>query len=391
MKSILASAAATGLALAALFCGCGGEKSPSSEGILIGAVTDVGGRGDQSFIAGTLRGLEIWACGVKYEAGKYLPATAEEIALSVKEHVVSPPFKITPFPGLRPQVIESKAPEDYARNISMLIRDGAKLIVGIGYMLENAIEEAAKKYPEVKFVLIDIQIQDEQNRPYILSNVRTYTFRENESCFLVGAVAGLITRTGKVSFIGGMKIPLIQRFEAGFRAGLRTVNPEAEKKMLVYYTGKFDDQVLGRQGAEQHISSGADVLFHAAGLCGVGVIEAAYEHNRIAIGCDSNQSSLAPNNVVTSALKHTDLAVYIAVKDFLEGRFEGGNVDLGLKEGGLEIAPLALDIPPLKLSKEEKQKIRSTIASLQQMVISGKLKVPASLEELRSFRPPAIR
>jgi basic membrane protein A len=213
-------------------------------------------------------------------------------------------------------------------------------------------------------------------------------FREQEGAFLVGALAGLLTRSGKVAFVGGMQVPLIQRFEAGFRAGVRTVNPAAAANVLVAYTGSFDDEKKGVEVATDLYGRGCDILFHGAGLDGLGVIKAAEKSGRLVVGVDSDQSAVAPHNVLTSMVKHGDLAVYEAVRDVLQGRFAGGDVSLGLREGGLGLTPPGADALP-EISPARKAAAMANVERLKALVIQGALRVPATLEELARFSPPS--
>src|SRR5262249_8780731 len=142
------------------------------------------------------------------------------------------------------------AQEDYEPNLQLLADEGVSLIIGVGFMMENAVNVVARRNPNAKFLLIDSPLLDAQGRPYILPNVRTVVFREEEGSYLVGALAGLVTQTGRVGFVGGMEIPLIKKFEAGFRAGVSTTNPKAARDLLVIYPGTFDNVATGKQVAE---------------------------------------------------------------------------------------------------------------------------------------------
>ncbi len=198
------------------------EPGPAPEQDLqVGLVTDVGGRGDQSFNDWALRGLETWAAGAKLRRRR-LPAPAHRA-----REARSPPncrARVTPLP-VKPLVVQSKAQEDYQPNLQLLVDQGAGLTVGVGFMLENAVEAVAKANPQAKFLLIDSPILDAKGAPATLPNVRTVVFREEEGSFLVGALAGLVAKE-KVGFVGGMEIPLIKKFEAGFRAGREDDQPE---------------------------------------------------------------------------------------------------------------------------------------------------------------------
>jgi basic membrane protein A len=210
--------------------------------------------------------------------------------------------------------------------------------------------------------------------------VKTITFREQEGAFLIGALAGLATKSKTVGFVGGMQIPLIRKFESGFRAGVKATNPEAQ--VLVGYTGSFDKVEAGKQVAQDMISKGADVLFHAAGSDGLGAIAAAREAGKWAIGCDSDQHHVAPDTVLTSLIKHVDLAVYLAAVDASAGKFTSGHTELGLKEGGVGFAPIRTD----KLA--DRAAVVARLEELKKKVIDGALKVPGTLDELASFEAP---
>jgi len=359
------------------------EKAPAPEpsALKIGLVTDVGGRGDQSFNDGALRGLETWAAGVRYATQGYQTLKKEEIQAAVPADVQKL-RTIAPL-GVRPVVLQAKQQEDYAPNLELLIEDGASLAIGVGFMLENAVEQAAKKHPDARFLLIDSPILAPQGTPAAMPNVKPLTFREQEGAFLVGALAGMVTKTGVVGFVGGMQIPLIRRFEAGFRAGVAATNPDAAGKVLVGYTGSFDRVEAGKQVAQDMIAKNADVIFHAAGADGLGAIAAAQEAGRWAIGCDSDQHHVAPGAMLTSLIKRVDLAVYLAVDEIVAGKFASGHRDLGLKEGALGWAPLRSE----KL--ENREQLTARLEALREQVVSGAVQVPATLEALATFSPPA--
>jgi basic membrane protein A len=392
-NSMTKFALALGLAAASLLsvaAGCkeGGEKpasgasGASSEGaaIKIGLVTDVGGRGDQSFNDGALRGLEMWAAGKKYTAGGYQPLPEAELKGTIMQHLKDAGIK--PL-GVTPVVLTSKAQEDYEPNLNLLVTEKVDLAVGVGFMIENALEAAAKKNPGTRFLLIDSPLLDAQSKPYTLPNVATVVFREHEGSFLVGALAGLATQSGKIGFVGGMEIPLIKKFEAGYVAGIKAVNPKAEPDVKRVYTGSFDNSSAGKRAALDLYNQGIDIIFHAAGSDGLGVIQAAKEQKKFAIGVDSDQAHLAPQNVLTSMIKQVDYAIYTVTKDVVEKKFQAGDKALGLKEGGVGMAPVTVDFPNKQAALDKVEKLRKAI-------IDGKIKVPATLEELQSFTPPTL-
>jgi basic membrane protein A len=260
---------------------------------------------------------------------------------------------------------------------------GAKLTVGLGFMMENAVENTARKNAKANFLLIDSPLLDAKGAPFTLPNVRTVTFREEQPSFLVGALAGLVTKTNTIGFVGGMEIPLIKRFEAGFRAGVMATNPKA--KVLSNYTGNFDDVQSGKQVSQDMMAKNVDVVFHAAGIGGLGMFQAVKEARAAgksvyAIGGDQDQFHVAPEVVLTSMLKRVDLAVYEADRDVVNGTFKGGDVVVGLKEGGVGYAEIRLNIP-------NKAEAIQKVEALRRKVIAGEIKVPANMEELKAFKP----
>jgi basic membrane protein A len=356
--------------LAALCIGCG---KPTG-GTKIGLVTDVGGRGDLSFNDSALRGLENWAAGKKYEVSGYRDLTAADYDATIPGDLRSLGVKIEKL-DVTPVVLQSQAQQQYEPNIQTLIEEGAVLVIGVGYMLKPSIEAQAKKNPKTRFLLIDEVVQ--------LDNVASYVYKEHEGSLLVGAMAGLVTKTNVVSFVGGMEIPLIKKFEVGYTAGVRATNPKAQ--VLAAYTGKFDSPQDGSKVATDHIAKNADVLYHASGTCGLGVITEAARSGRFAIGVDSDQYETAEENakkaVLTSMIKHVDLAVYEGIRETVQGRFKGGTRVLGLKEGGVGYAPVRVDIP-------NKAEVLARIEQLKKLIIEGKLVAPSTAEELSKFTPP---
>ncbi len=347
--------------------------APAAKTTTIGLVTDIGGRGDQSFNDSALRGLELWSGGAAFKSGAYQPVPAAEIEASVP---VSLKGKVHAL-GIKPMVVQSKAQEDYQPNLQLLVDQGADLTVGTGFMLENAVEAVAKANPKAKFLLIDSPLLDAKGAPITLPNVRTVVFREEEGSFLVGALAGSVAKK-QVGFVGGMEIPLIKKFEAGFRAGVRKANPDV--KVLIAYTGSFDNVAAGKQVAQDLFAKGCERVFHAAGSDGLGVIQAAKEARAAGkavyvIGVDSDQHHLAPEAVLSSMVKQVDWAVYQTVELFHQNRFAQGDIALGLKEGGVNYAPIRVAIP-------EKEKVIAQLESLRAKVVSGEIKVPSNLAEL---------
>ncbi|MHA7627850.1 BMP family lipoprotein [Corallococcus sp. M7] len=367
------------LCLLATATGCKKEAPAAPSKPTIGLVLGLGGRGDHAFNDSALRGLELWAGGVKYEKAGYQDATASERKDSLAPDVAARGWEMIPL-GITPVVLQSRVAEDYEPNLQLLAEQRVSLAMGVGFMLENAVETVARRNPSLPFLLVDSPLLDAQGRVITLPNVRTVVFREEEGCFLAGALAGLVTKTGRVGMVGGMKIPLVQRYEAGFRAGVAATNPNAT--VLVNYTGSFTDFALGKQVGQDLLLKNTDVIFAAAGVDGLGAIQAVKEAREAGkpvsvIGVDSDPSHLAPEAVLSAVVKHVDLVVYEAIREQRQGRFQGGNVSLGLKEGGMGLSPVRLDFPG-------KAEALRTVETLKARIISGELKVPTQPEAVQA-------
>src|SRR5260370_27441280 len=291
-----------------------------------------------------------------------------------------------PFPHLgipQPLVLAGKAQEDYEPTLQLLVDQGSELVIAVGFMMEPAVRAVAARNPRARFLLIDSPVLDAAGKPTTLPNVRAVVFRENEGSFLAGGLAGETTRTQKIGFVGGMQLALIRKFEVGFRAGLQQVNPKAE--VLVAYTGTFDDEKKGVEVGQDLYGRGCDIVFHAAGLDGLGVIRAAQQAAKLVIGVDSDQSHVAPHNVLTSMVKRVDLAVYLAVRDVLGGRFSGGDLGLGLKEDGVGLGPLGGDF----VKPAARGPAMADVEKLRAAIVAGKLWLPAPPTHLARFTPAA--
>lgn len=308
------------------------EEAPNQAAenkLRVAMVTDVGGLGDQSFNDAAYRGLQ--------------RAEAEF--------------------GTEIAVIESSAMTDYVENLSSLAEQGYDMVLAIGFLMVDALTEVAEQYPDTKFGLIDSTVD--------ASNVASITFKEEEGSYLVGAIAGLQTKSDKVGFIGGMEMPLIKKFEAGFLAGVKKVNPDAE--IVVGYTGVFTDPGAGKELALTQYNQGADVIYHASGSCGIGVIKAAAEEGLYAIGVDSPQAHLAPYWVLTSMVKRVDNAVFSEIEALNKGEFKADHKIYGLAENGVAYSSQALAKVHPDLMKQVDQ--------LKQQIINGEIEVPVSPED----------
>jgi basic membrane protein A len=235
---------------------------------------------------------------------------------------------------------------------------GANPIVGIGFSQGSAAEKVAKDFPKTQFVVIDAEVK--------LPNVQSIVFKEHEGSFLVGVMAAMASKSGKLGFVGGMDIPLIRKFACGYEQGARYANPKAE--VTTNMTGTtpqaWNDPARGAELAKSQFASGVDVVFAAAGGTGLGVYQAAKDAGKLAIGVDSNQNHLHPGTMLTSMVKRVDVAVYTAFKTVTPGM-----TSLGLKEGGVDVA---IDDNNARLVTPEMKK---RVDAARADIISGKIKV----------------
>jgi basic membrane protein A len=240
---------------------------------------------------------------------------------------------------------------------------GQDPIIAVGFSQAVALEKVAKEFPNIHFTIIDMKVD--------LPNVQSILFKEQEGSFLVGMLAALASKSGKVGFVGGMDIPLIRRFQCGFEQGVKYANPNAE--VIANMTGTtpaaWNDPGRGAELAKGQFDRGVDVVYAAAGNTGTGVLQAAKDRGKYAIGVDSNQNYLHPGTMLTSMTKRVDLAAYQSFKAAQAGTWKGGLQVLGLKEGGVD---WALDQYNEKLvTPEMKAKVEQAKAD----IISGKIVV----------------
>ncbi|KUO71954.1 MAG: hypothetical protein APF77_04705 [Clostridia bacterium BRH_c25] len=304
-----------------------------------GMITDVGGLGDKSFNDSAWEGLQ--------KAGKEL--------------------------GVEPVILQSTKQEDYEANIGNMAQS-VDLSIAVGFLMEQAMKTGSEQYTDKKFGIIDTVVST--------PNVMSVTFKEHEGSFLVGVIAGLTTKSNVVGFVGGMDFPLIKKFEVGFRAGVASVNPGA--KVLVNYTGVFDNPDKGKEIALSQNKQKADVIYHASGACGIGVIQAADEKDFWAIGVDQDQSAISKNNkVLCSMIKRVDVGTYTIIKAFADNKFEGGkSAELGLVEDGVGYSDNGKNVTAEVSAVAEKAK---------ELVVNGTIVVPATEDELKAFKPVEIK
>jgi len=304
-------------------------------GARVGLVFDVGGRGDKSFNDSAYEGL----------------ARAERDL------------------GVRVSFLEPVGSEDRESALRLFAAQGQDLVIAVGFIFTSDVDAVARAYPNVHFACVDYAGAEARMPP----NVEGLSFREEEGSFLVGAVAGLLTRTGHVGFVGGMTIPLIRKFEAGYDAGVHAACPSCVVHSA--YAGStpdaFKDPARGRSLAAFEVADGADVLFHASGATGHGVFEGARQAGALAIGVDSDQHDDMPGTVVTSMVKRVDVAVYQAIKDATAGAFHPGMRVFGLSEQGIDYVhegPHADGVPGA---------VKERVEALRGEVVAGTRHVPS--------------
>ncbi len=270
--------------------------------------------------------------------------------------------------------LESKQESDFEINLDKLADSGNNLVWGIGFAMAHALLDAAESNIDINYAIIDNSYGDETPE-----NVTGVVFRAQESAFIVGYIAGKTTTTNKVGFVGGMKSDVIDQFHYGYMAGVDYAAKEVGKKIdvNVQYAESFSDSAKGKAIATKMFTDGCDIVFHAAGGVGVGVIEAAKSLNKFAIGVDLDQSYLAPDNVLTSALKNVNVAVIKVSEDLYNNINIGGKTyDLGLKDE-------AVGIP--KEHKNMSEKTYNDAIELEQLVKEEKIIPPKNKEEYDNF------
>ena len=277
------------------------EETPAKESIKVGLVTDIGGLNDRSFNQLANEGLE-----------------------RAKSEL-----------GVETRVLISKANSDYVPNLSSLAQQQYDLVIGVGFLMAEAMNTVAPKFPKTNFAIIDVDATTLESKP---TNVSGALFKENEAGYLVGYMAGLYLKDeggGTASSVGGQKIPPVDAYIAGYQAGVKAANPDAD--VVNGYSQKFDDPAPCKELALDHIAQGAKVVFQVAGGCGLGALDAAKEKGVQGIGVDADQAYLG-EQIMTSALKKVDVAVYDEIKAVQDGTFKGGdNALFDVKSGGVGI------------------------------------------------------
>lgn len=301
------------------------EDTASGDKLRVAMVTDIGGVNDQSFNQSSWEGLQ---------------RAADELGVEVN-------------------YIESSTEADYEPNIETLVDQDYDLICAIGFMMSDAVAQAAELYPDQKFAIID----DDANKD--LENVSCLMFKQNEASYLVGVVAAKTSQTNKAGFVLGMATPVMNQFGYGYLAGILDTNPDMtiEQQNI----NSFADAAAGKAATIQMYADGVDVVFQAAGDTGNGVIEAAKEQNKWVIGVDKDQSFVAPENVLTSAMKRVDNAIYDIVKQCQEGTLKGGVYTYGMDNGGVDIAPTTTNLS---------EDVLAYVNDIKAKILSGEIVVP---------------
>lgn len=266
--------------------------------------------------------------------------------------------------GAEIKYVEAPDANSFEPMLKAFAKKDFDLIVAIGVSQSDALTKIAPQFPDKRFLIIDAEVKG--------PNVITALFQEHEGSYLIGALAAMKSKTGVIGFIGGMDIPLIRRFQMGYEAGAKKINPQA--KVLVNYIGVTGDAWHNPPRAKElalaQISKRADVIFHAAGASGAGLFDAVEEKGVLAIGVDSNQNWVKPGKVLTSMLKRVDRAVFDVVKEVASGKFTPGLRRLGLKDSGIDYA---LDANNASLVTAE---MKTKVDGLKADIIAGKIKVP---------------
>ncbi len=327
-------------ALAALVVAC----APSTErgrGLSLGMVTDIGGLGDKSFNDSAYRGLLF--------AHRTL--------------------------GARISVLQSRSAADYQPNLEALANERFSVIYAIGFLMSKDLDQIARDHPHTHFAIVDAVVDE--------PNVVSITFREQDGSFLAGALAAMMSATKHIAFLGGQDIPLLHKFEAGYIAGAREIDPSI--KVDAKYIGSFDDVAAGKELADVELNDGADILYAAAGKAGMGAIEAVQTRpGAYAIGVDSNQDGLAPGKVLTSMVKRVNVAVFDVAKAYRDGKPMHGHVVFGLREGGVSLTHFKYTrakIGPARLAR---------LARIRAAIVDGRIVPPATLRALAAFKPVAL-
>ena len=270
--------------------------------------------------------------------------------------------------------IEPGEGSDREAGLRLLAAEGMDLVIGVGFIFTDDLTQLAREYPNTHFAGVDLAIAtDSAGNPIPPpKNLAALRFKEQEGSFLVGAIAALAGQSKKVGFVGGMDVPLIHKFEAGYRAGVKHVCPDCE--VIAQYAGvtpeAFRNPGRGKELALSQYQQGVNVIYHASGSTGLGVFEAARQTGKLAIGVDADQYAEAPGSILTSMVKGIDAAVFDAIKRTRDGTFTGGIHEFGLAEQGVGYV---YDANNRALIPD---RVRARVEQLRDSIIAGYIKVP---------------
>lgn len=238
--------------------------------------------------------------------------------------------------GIEFNVLESQTAADYVRNLTDAA-ESSDITVAIGFLLTDAVAEIAAQYPDSKFALIDSVVESD--------NVVNYLFREQEGAFLAGAIAALTTQTNQIGFVGGIRIPPVMRYEVGYVAGARSVNPDIE--IAIAYADDFEDPDTGKELSLAQFNAGADIVHAAAGRTGIGAFDAAIEKGEgfWVLAADRDQASLGEDFQLAAVIKGIDTGVYDSIKSVQDDAFEGGVHNLGIADNGISLGAVHSSVP----------------------------------------------
>jgi len=319
--------------------GCGGDdegdtsgaasSTPSEttrgEAISVGLVTDIGGLNDRGFNSLANQGLE-----------------------NAKSQL-----------GVEGDVLESKSDADYIPNLSEFGQKGSNLVVSVGFLMTDATAQAAKAFPDSNFAIVDSAFDP------AIPNAQGLLFKEQEAGCLVGVVGALTSKSGTITWVGGQKIPPVDRFIAGYEFCAKDANPDI--KVSGSYSDDFVDQAKCKEIALDQISKGSDVVFQVAGGCGLGALDAAKQESVWGIGVDADQSFLG-DHILTSAVKRVDVAVFKTIESVQNGTFTGGGVTtFGLAEDSIALGKVSSEVP---------QDVLDTVEEYRQKIMNGEIQIP---------------
>ncbi len=333
-------------------CGNTNKESDKKEGkgnnnFKVGMVTDVGGVDDKSFNQSAWEGLT---------------AFGKENKLKENEEY---------------RYLQSSKESDYVPNLTKFGETNYDLTFGIGFLMQKSIEKVAGQFPKNQFAIVDAVV----NKP----NVTSITFKDHEGSFLVGVVAAMTTKSNKVGFIGGVKSPLIEKFESGFKAGVKAVNPNIE--IVSQYAEAFDKPEKGSVLASAMYGQGVDVIYHASGATGNGVFTEAKNRKKkgenvwvIGVDRDQTQEGMPENVTLTSMVKRVDVAVEKVSQEAKDGKLQGGKTEeFGLKDDGVGIAKTTDNV------KKVNPEILTKVEDYKKKIINGEIKVPSTPDEYKTY------